>query len=57
MSRANDRAVPVGHHDIVSILETVRARAIANALLALLQFFQEAEIPWYWRKDQSDHIV
>jgi hypothetical protein len=40
MSRADDSAVPVGHHDIVSILEAVGAGAIADALLALLELFE-----------------
>ena len=43
---ANDGAVPVAHHDIVSILETVRTRAVSDTLLALLELFQETEIPW-----------
>ena len=44
MSRANDCAVPVAHHDIVSILETVRAGAVADALLAFLELLKQAEI-------------
>ena len=46
MSRTDDRSIPVGHHNIVSILETVRTRAISDTLLALLELFQETEIPW-----------
>ena len=42
----NDCAIPMAHHDIVSILETVRTRAISDTLLALLELFQETEIPW-----------
>jgi hypothetical protein len=32
-------AVPVGHEDIIAILEAVRARSIPDALLALFEFF------------------
>ena len=45
VSWADDCAVPVAHHDIVPILETVGARAVADALLALLELLKEAEIP------------
>ena len=44
MSWANDSAVPVAHHDIVAVLETVRARSIADALLALLELLEQSEI-------------
>ena len=46
MSWTDDGAVPVAHHDIVPVLETVGARAIADALLALLELLQEAEVSW-----------
>lgn len=45
MSWTDDCAVPVAHHDIVAILETVRARPVTNALLALLEFFEQPKIP------------
>jgi len=35
----NDGAVPVGHEDIIAILEAIRARSIADALFALFEFF------------------
>ena len=44
MSRTDDRSIPVGHHNIVSILETVRAGAVADALLAFLELLKQAEI-------------
>ena len=44
MSWTNDRAVPMAHHDIVSILETIRARAVADALLALLELLEQTEV-------------
>ena len=34
----DDGAVPVGHEDIIAILETIRARSIADTLLAFLEF-------------------
>ena len=46
MSWTDDGAVPMAHHDIVSVLETVGARAIADTLLALLELLQEAEVSW-----------
>ena len=47
MSWADDCAIPVAHHDIVAILEAVRARAVADALLALLELLEQPEIAWY----------
>ena len=44
MSRADDCAVPVAHHDIVSILETIRAGAVADTLLALLELLEQTEV-------------
>ena len=44
MSWTNDRAVPMAHHDIVSILETIRARAVSNTLLALLELLEQTEV-------------
>lgn len=47
MSWTDDGSIPVAHEDVVSIFETVRARAITDALLALLEFFEQAEVAWY----------
>ena len=44
MPGANNCALPMAHHDIVSILETIRARAITDALLALLELFEQSKI-------------
>jgi hypothetical protein len=38
VSWTDDGAVPVGHEDIVAILEPVGARSISDALLALFEF-------------------
>jgi hypothetical protein len=35
----DDGAVPVGHEDIIAILEAIRARSITDALLAFFEFF------------------
>lgn len=35
----DDGAVPVGHEDIIAILEAIRARSITDALLAFFKFF------------------
>ena len=48
MSWPDDRAVPLAHHHVIAVLEAIRARAIANALLALLELLQQSEIAWYW---------
>lgn len=48
MTRTDDSAVPIAHHDIVAVFETIGARAIANALLALLELFQQTKIPRYF---------
>ena len=47
MPWADDGAVPVAHHDIVSILETIRAGAIADALLDLLELLEQTEVAWH----------
>lgn len=44
MSWTNNSAVPVAHHDIVRVLETVRARAVSDTLLALLELLEQAEV-------------
>lgn len=46
----DDGAVPVGHEDIIAILEAIRARSIADALLALFEFLKQAEVAWdcFW---------
>ena len=46
MPWADDGAVPVAHHDIVSILEAVGAGAVTDALLALFELFEQAEVSW-----------
>jgi hypothetical protein len=42
----DDGAVPVGHEDVIAILETIRARPIADALLSLFEFLEQAEVAW-----------
>lgn len=44
VGRAENGAVPVGHEQVVAILQTVGAGFGAQALLALLQLFQQAEV-------------
>ena len=44
MPRANDGPIPVTHHDIVAIFQTVRARAIAYTFLAFLELLKKTEI-------------
>ena len=46
MAWTNNCAVPVAHHDIVSILEAVGAGAVTDALLALFELFEQAEVSW-----------
>jgi hypothetical protein len=48
MARANNGSIPIAHHDIIAILQAIRARAIADTFLALLEFFKEAEISRNW---------
>lgn len=50
MSWTENCAIPLAHHDIIAILETVRARAIADTFLTLLEFLQKAEITRYWEQ-------
>lgn len=42
--RANDRPVPVAHQHVGPVVQAVAQRAIAQALLALLQLLQETEV-------------
>jgi hypothetical protein len=56
MSRANDCPIPVAHHDIVTIFQTVRARSIADAFLAFLELLKKAEISGNWTDKQSQGI-
>ena len=42
----DDGAVPIGHEDIIAILEAVRARSIADALLAFFELLEQAEVAW-----------
>jgi hypothetical protein len=46
MSRTNDGSIPMGHEYIVLVIEPIRARAIADALLAFLELLKQPEIPW-----------
>jgi hypothetical protein len=41
-------AVPVGHEDIVAVLEAIRARSVADTLLALFELLEQAEVAWNW---------
>jgi hypothetical protein len=36
---SDNGAIPVGHEDIIAILKAIRARSIADALLAFFEFF------------------
>jgi hypothetical protein len=44
MARADDGTIPVGHENIIAIFETIRARAIANALLSFLKLLEQPEV-------------
>ncbi len=39
MSWTDDGPVPVAHHDIVAIFETVRAGSVSDSFFALFEFF------------------
>jgi len=39
VSWTDDSAIPVGHEDIITILEAIRTRSIADTLLAFFEFF------------------
>jgi hypothetical protein len=49
VSWTDDGAVPVGHEDIVAVLEAIRARSVADALLTLFELLKQAEVAWNWR--------
>ena len=38
VSWTDDSTVPVGHEDIVAVLEAIGARSVSDALLTLLEF-------------------
>lgn len=50
MTRSNNGSIPVAHEDIIAVLQPIRARAIADTFLTLLEFFKEAEISWNWAR-------
>lgn len=45
MAWTDDSPRPIGHHQVIAVLETVRARSITDPLFALFELFQKAEIP------------
>ena len=49
MSWTNDGAIPIGHEDIVAVLEAIRARSVADALLTLFELLKQAEVAWNWQ--------
>ena len=53
MPRTDDGAIPVRHHDVVAIFQAVRAGSITDSLFALFKLFEEPEIAWHWKSDQS----
>ena len=38
--------VPVGHEDVVAVLEAIGARSVADTLLALFELLEQAEVAW-----------
>ena len=46
VSWTDDSAIPVGHEDIVAVLEAIRARSVADALLSFFELLEQAEIAW-----------
>jgi len=44
MTWTNDSAIPLTHHNIVPILQSVRTRPIADAFFAFLKLFEEPKI-------------
>ena len=46
MSWTDDGAIPVGHEDIVAVLEAIRTRSVADALLSFFEFLEQAEVAW-----------
>lgn len=46
VGRTEDGAVPVAHEEILGVFETVAAGLRAEALLALLELLEEAEVAW-----------
>ena len=44
--RANDGAIPVLHHDVLSVNQSVANGAISDPLLSFLKFFQQAKVTW-----------
>lgn len=48
MTGTDDGAVPVAHHDIVAIFETVRARAVSDSFFALFKLLEQAKVSRDW---------
>jgi hypothetical protein len=49
VSWTNDGAIPIGHEDIVAVLEAIRARSVADAFLTLFELLKQAEVAWNWQ--------
>ena len=47
MSRTNYCPYPVAHLDIFAIREAIRARAVSDSLLTLLELLEKPEASWY----------
>ena len=53
MTGTDDGAVPVAHHDIVAIFETVRARAVSDSFFALFKLLEQAKVSRDWERGRQ----
>ena len=43
-SWTDDSAIPIGHEDIVAVLEAMGTRSVADALLSFFEFLEQVEV-------------
>jgi hypothetical protein len=46
VSWTDDSAIPVGHEDIVAVLEAIGTRSVADALLSFFELLEQTEVAW-----------
>jgi hypothetical protein len=52
VSWTDDSAIPVRHEDIVAVLEAIRTRSVADALLSFFELLEQAEVAWDCEKPE-----
>jgi hypothetical protein len=54
VSWTDDSPIPVRHEDIVAVLEAIRTRSVADALLSFFELLEQAEVAWDCEKETQN---